>query len=896
MDVARSREQEEKRINKELANIRSKFKEGNMNGYQKKKYVCKLLYIYLLGYDIEFGHVEAVNLITSSKYTEKQIGYVAVTLLLTETNDLVRLVINSIKKDLADIHEVNTCLALQAVANLGGREIAESLVADVFKILAAGNAINFIKKKAAVCLLRLYRKHPDVIPVDEWSEKIIGLLDDFDHGINLAGLSLITTLAMDHPEIFAAAVPKAIHKLAKIILDKEYTPDNVYYGVPVPWLQVKLLRLLRLYPVPADRPLKEKLITCLRSIFTSSAEIPKNVQQNNAVNSILVEAIYLATHIDPESDMVEQACASLARYISSKETNMRYIGLEMMAPLSAYPNALTVIKTHQDIVLASLKDKDISVRRRGLDLIYCLCDTSNSKTIVDELVRYLSVADYDLREEMILKIAILTEKFATDPSWYLDVILQLITIAGDQVSNEVWHRVIQIITNTQVLHEYAPKQLMVLLKNPACHESAVKVGAYVLGEYGDIIVNNPGCSPREQFTLLHSKFPLCSSATRAILLSAYVKFINIFPEIKKEVLEVFEGHQHALDTELQQRACEYTALAAKDDLLQTVFEQMPPFPERESALVQRLRKQMIESGDKRGMKIVQDSSRARKPGVASSNVTTSLSNSSAASAPANVDLLGLDVGVSSVSTAAVPSIPQSKIDDWLENLLRVPGGILYEDSTIQIGVKTEYSGFQGKLALFIGNKTTNPINNFTASITQAENVNVTITNNISVIGAAAQVQLFLTVEVIAIPSNLPRFNCQYSSNSTPLSLALPIALSKFLEPILMNANDFLARWKQIGAGAKEAQEVLKSATSIQPQAFRTLFTSLNLGVLENVDPNPNNIVFASILHSQRHGKVGCLGRLEVSAEQNIYRLTVRVTNEAATTAVKAFVCQRISKV
>lgn len=39
---ARARELEEKRINKELANIRTKFKDGNLSGYHKKKYVCKV--------------------------------------------------------------------------------------------------------------------------------------------------------------------------------------------------------------------------------------------------------------------------------------------------------------------------------------------------------------------------------------------------------------------------------------------------------------------------------------------------------------------------------------------------------------------------------------------------------------------------------------------------------------------------------------------------------------------------------------------------------------------------------------------------------------------------------------------------------------------------------------
>jgi len=32
-----------------------------------------MLYIYILGYELDFGHVEAYNLITGKLYTEKQI-------------------------------------------------------------------------------------------------------------------------------------------------------------------------------------------------------------------------------------------------------------------------------------------------------------------------------------------------------------------------------------------------------------------------------------------------------------------------------------------------------------------------------------------------------------------------------------------------------------------------------------------------------------------------------------------------------------------------------------------------------------------------------------------------------------------------------------------------------
>lgn len=35
--------------------------------YDKKKYVWKLLYIYMLGYDVEFGHKQAADLIPVNK-------------------------------------------------------------------------------------------------------------------------------------------------------------------------------------------------------------------------------------------------------------------------------------------------------------------------------------------------------------------------------------------------------------------------------------------------------------------------------------------------------------------------------------------------------------------------------------------------------------------------------------------------------------------------------------------------------------------------------------------------------------------------------------------------------------------------------------------------------------
>ena len=52
----------------------------------------------------------------------------------------------------------------------------------------------------------------------------------------------------------------------------------------------------------------------------------------------------------------------------------------------------------------------------------------------------------------------------------------------------------------------------------------VKIGAYLLGEFGHLVADSPGCSPIEQFMALQSKMPGCSFSTRAIILSSFVKF------------------------------------------------------------------------------------------------------------------------------------------------------------------------------------------------------------------------------------------------------------------------------------------------------------------------------------------------------------------------------------
>lgn len=78
-------------------------------------------------------------------------------------------------------------------------------------------------------------------------------MDDPDMGVTLSVTSLVMALVQDKPEQYKGSYIKAAQRLKKIVVDNEISADYLYYRVPCPWIQVKLLRLLQYYP-PSGTP------------------------------------------------------------------------------------------------------------------------------------------------------------------------------------------------------------------------------------------------------------------------------------------------------------------------------------------------------------------------------------------------------------------------------------------------------------------------------------------------------------------------------------------------------------------------------------------------------------------------------------------------------------------
>ena len=626
--------------------------------------------------------------------------------------------------------------------------------------------------------------------------------------------------------------------------------------------------------------------------------MPKNVQQNNAQNAVLFEAINLIIHLDTEQALMKQISSRLGKFIQSRETNVRYLGLEAMTHLAARAETLDPIKQHQSIIMGSLKDRDISVRRKGLDLLYSMCDHSNAKPIVGELLQYLQNADFAIREEMVLKIAILTEKYATDVQWYVDISLRLIAMAGDHVSDEVWHRVIQIVTNNEELQVYAAQNILQYVKQDHCHETLVKIGGYILGEFGHLIAEDKGSSPIEQFMAIQTKLQGCSSSTRAIILSSYIKFVNLFPEIKPRLLYVFEAYSHTLDSELQQRACEYLALARlpTDDLLRAVCDEMPPFPERQSALLSRLHQKHAGSSDKRtwivGGKDANANEKeltiAKNPGlrrVLSTNGAPP-SNGNAANgmnghSQSSNDLAGLnmlDAGPSEPKTLKTPNLASAAhlSPDWevgYNKLLMKAEGVLYEDGQIQIGLRSEYRGQIACIILYFKNKTPTAVSSFTTTLDLDASEKENLTWEVkglpdATLAEGSQCQQMVMFEAKKVFGLSPTIRISYLAGALQaLTLKLPITIHKFMDPADLSSEDFFKRWKQIGGAPREAQRVFGIKSGMRDRELTSAFVRSTVegyrwGVLDGVDPNAKNIVGASVLHTGAGGKIGSLLRLE----------------------------------
>lgn len=79
-------------------------------------------------------------------------GYLFISVLVNSNSELIRLINNAIKNDLASRNPTFMGLALHCVANVGSREMAEAFAGEIPKILVAGYVSCDLLKNVSVML------------------------------------------------------------------------------------------------------------------------------------------------------------------------------------------------------------------------------------------------------------------------------------------------------------------------------------------------------------------------------------------------------------------------------------------------------------------------------------------------------------------------------------------------------------------------------------------------------------------------------------------------------------------------------------------------------------------------------------------------------------------------
>ncbi|EPS44310.1 hypothetical protein H072_1706 [Dactylellina haptotyla CBS 200.50] len=462
--------------------------------------------------------------------------------------------------------------------------MARDLFLEIEGLLSTANP--YIRKKAALCAMRIIRKVPDL--QEHFIDKTKLLLQDRNHGVLLCGLTLIIDLCIHDPDLvdqFKQYTPVLVKQL-KALTTAGYAPEHDVTGITDPFLQVKILQLLRVMG-KGDSGVAEQINDILAQVATNT-DSSKNVG-----NSILYEAVLTILDIEADSGLRVLGINILGKFLSNKDNNIRYVALNtLIKVVNLEPNA---VQRHRNTILDCLRDPDISIRRRALDLSFTLINETNIRVLVRELLAFLEVANNEFKPAMTTQICLAADKYAPNKRWHIDTVLRVLKLAGNYVKEQILSSFIRLIaTSAPDLQTYSVQKLYSALRTDITQEALTMAGAWVIGEYGDLLMKG-GAYEEEELVQDVKQSDIVDLLT-GILDSAYVNNViheYIMTSLMKlttritdasqieRVRRVLTSSSDSLDVEIQQRSVEYGNLFGYDGVRRGVLEKMPP-PEARS--------------------------------------------------------------------------------------------------------------------------------------------------------------------------------------------------------------------------------------------------------------------------------------------------------------------------
>uniref|UniRef100_A0A8C9XV85 Adaptor related protein complex 1 subunit gamma 2 n=1 Tax=Sander lucioperca TaxID=283035 RepID=A0A8C9XV85_SANLU len=436
---------------------------------------------------------------------------------------------------------------------MGSAEMCRDLAPEIDRLLRASNS--YIKKKAALCAVHIVRKVHDLGEL--FAPAARSLLAEKNHGVLHGAVVLIIELCERNPETlerFRKVLPDLVQIMKGLVLSG-YSPEHDVAGISDPFLQVRILRLLRILGHN-----NEGASDAMNDLL---AQVATNTDSTKTVgNAVLYETVLTVLDIKSESGLRVLAVNILGRFLLNNDRNIRYIAMTSLQKIVGTDH--NAVQRHRGTIVDCLKDQDASVKRRALELSLALVSASNVRSMMKELLLFLSSCPAELKAHAASGIFNAAERYAPSQRWHIDTILHVLTTAGGDVRDETVPNLIQLITNASELHCYTVHKLYRALLTDISQQSLVQVACWCIGEYGDLLLRGE-CQETEavQVHAAQTQFyiPHVVPATRGFALTATMKLSTRITD-NVDIVSIYGS---CIDVELQQRAVEYNALFKKYD-------------------------------------------------------------------------------------------------------------------------------------------------------------------------------------------------------------------------------------------------------------------------------------------------------------------------------------------
>uniref|UniRef100_A0A7N9B1N3 AP-3 complex subunit delta-1 n=1 Tax=Mastacembelus armatus TaxID=205130 RepID=A0A7N9B1N3_9TELE len=436
--IRNHKEDEAKYISTCIDEIKQELKQDNIA--VKANAVCKLTYLQMLGYDVSWAAFNIVEVMSSSKFTYKRIGYLAASQCFHESTDVIMLTTNQIRKDLSSPNQYDTGVALTGLSCFVTPDLARDLANDIMTLMS--HTKPYIRKKAVLIMYKVFLKYPESLrpAFPRLKEK----LEDPDPGVQSAAVNVICELARRNPKNYLSLAPLFFKLMTS-------STNN--------WVLIKIIKLFGAL-TPLEPRLGKKLIEPLTNLIHSTSAMSLLYE---CVNTVIAGQYYGVQGI------AYSLCVQKLRIlIEDSDQNLKYLGLLAMSKiLKTHPKS---VQSHKDLILQCLDDKDESIRLRALDLLYGMVSKKNLMEIVKKLMLHVDKAEgTTYRDELLTKIIDICSQsnyqYITNFEWYISILVELTRLEGTRHGHLIASQMLDVAIRVKAIRAFAVAQMATLLDN-----------------------------------------------------------------------------------------------------------------------------------------------------------------------------------------------------------------------------------------------------------------------------------------------------------------------------------------------------------------------------------------------------------------------------------------------